>query len=172
MPSSPGGCLSARRLYRRKGRGGQRINKGTLSEGKALLFCVFLKRVQTGHLNTLFLGLLHVTYTLEEKKKSMRERVKEMERAGREGETQMRSQMNDPIFFPNEPLTIAINKYKLNMYFLFNNTGVKHVKRGLSLQGFWHPSEETNQQWTAREINVKPTASHVNRREVHFLHAI
>ena len=55
--------------------------------------------MQTGHLNTLFLGLLHVTYTLEEKKKSRRERVKEMERAGREGETQMRSQMNDPIFF-------------------------------------------------------------------------
>ena len=76
------------------------------------------------------------------------------------------------IFVPTEPLTIEINKYKLNMYFLFNNTGVKHVKRGLSLQGFWHPSEETNQQWTAREINVKPTASHVNRREVHFLHAI
>lgn len=100
--------------------------------------------------------------------------MKEMERAGREGETQMRSQMNDRRFFfpPNEPLTIAINKYKLNRYFLFNNMGVKHVKRGLSLQGFWRPSEEINQQPTAREINVKPTASHVNRHEVYFLHAI
>lgn len=96
--------------------------------------------------------------------------MKEMERAGQEGETQMRSQMNDLLFFFNEPLTIAINK--LNMYFLFNNTGFKHVKRGLSLQGFWHPSEQTNQQRAARETNMKPTASHVNRHEVHFLHAI
>lgn len=78
--------------------------------------------------------------------------------------------MNDLLFFSNEPLTIAINK--LNMYFLFNNTGFKHVKRGLFLQGFWHPSEQTNQQRAATETNMKPTASHVNRHEVHFLHAI
>ena len=46
---------------------------------------------------------------------------------------------------------------------MFNSTGVKNIKQDLSLQGFWHPSGETNQQPTAREINMKPTASHANR---------
>ena len=133
--------------------------------------CVLLGffKVQTGHLNTHFFRTSPCDLYLRRRKKS-EERVKEMERAGPEGETQTRSQMNDLLFFFNEPLTIAINK--LNMYFLFNNTGFKHVKRGLSLQGFWHPSEETNQQWAARETNMKPMAGHVNRREVHFLNAI
>lgn len=40
-----------------------------------------------------------MTYTLEEEKKARRERVKEMERAGPEGETQTRSQKNDLLFF-------------------------------------------------------------------------
>lgn len=66
--------------------------------------------------------------------------------------------------FFNEPLTLSINTHKLNMHFMFNQTGIKNISH--RKDSGWHLSGKTNQQPTAKEINMK-LASHANRHEVH-----